>query len=514
MELNTKRAVITAAMPSEAPVQEQGLELDYVLPDYYPDVCKLVKCMVTPTITAETISGGHISYELRAQIRILYCSEDSHLLQCVTQTLHFSRTLETEIPDEGFSVEITPVTDYVNCRAVSRRRLDVRGAVTVRIRIHPCCRQEAICDIPEKSVQCKRIPVDYPASTVRTAGSVVLSEKLELGTQKPPVLHIVRCDAVTLEESHKYVSGKLMTQGTLEIRLLYACEKDGVSSLEPMSFRIPYSKLLETENLQEDDHCHVRTTVAACDIKPVTDAEGNVRILRLEAELRICCTAVRMATQMLVCDAFSTEHRSHCSTAVLRMGGVPEPFAEMLTVSTRLSCEDSDPDCVYDAWCEVRNLSACTDEQTGELVINGMLCCNVLVREGSGMPRLLEHEEPFEHRKAAGCGMQDNVQVHASVEDCSYTLSGQSEVSMKILLRLDGMLCRSRMCEVLTDFEVQEDAAHPRNHALKLYFGKAQEEIWEIAKRCRTSVAAIMEENDLTGDFLTEDGMLLIPIVN
>ena len=30
--------------------------------------------------------------------------------------------------------------------------------------------------------------------------------------------------------------------------------------------------------------------------------------------------------------------------------------------------------------------------------LSGMLCCNVLVRESSGMPRLLEKEEPFEHR--------------------------------------------------------------------------------------------------------------------
>ncbi len=514
MELKTKRAVITAAMPAQTPVQEQGLELDYVLPDYYPDVCKLVRCMVTPTITAQTISGGRISYELRALIRILYCSEDSHLLQCVTQTLHFSRTLETELPDGSYCVEITPVTDYVNCRAVSRRRLDVRGAVTVKLRIQPCTSQEAICDIPEKSVQCRRIPVEYPESTVQTTGNVVISEDLELGTQKPPVLHIIRCDAVTLDESHKQVSGKLMTQGTLEVRLLYACEKDGESSLELMSFRLPYSKLLETENLLEEDHCHVRTTVAACDIKPVTDAEGNIRILRLEAELRICCNAVRMATQMLVCDAFSTEHQSVCSTAVLSTGGIPEAFAEPMTISTRLSCEESEPVCVYDAWCEVKNLSGRTDEQSGELLLGGMLCCYVLVREPSGMPRLLEHEEPFEHRMAAGLSGHDSVQVNAVVEDCAYTLTGQSEVSLKTHLRLEGMLRRSRMCEVLTDFEVQEDAAHPRNHALKLYFGKAQEEIWEIAKRCRTSVSAIMEENDLTGELLTEDGMLLIPIVN
>lgn len=515
MELKTNRAMIAAAQPAGIILQEQSVELDYVLPDYYPDVCKLVKCMVTPAVTSETISGDRISYELRADVRILYCGEDSHILQCVSQTLHFSRTAELGTSAEGLSVELIPVTDYVNCRAVSRRRLDVRGAVTVRIRTNTVQQQEAICDIFEKSVHTKKIPVQYPVKSLHTTKNLVIAEELELGNAKPPVLHIVRCDARTVEESHKMVSGKILAQGNLQIQLLYACEKDGDGSLEPMSFRIPYSQLLETEGLEEQDTCSMRTTVAACDIKPVTDASGNVRILRCEAELRLSCSAVRMASESLVCDAFSTEHRSRCVKEKICTGGAPEAFSETHLCTTKLACTDCELDCVYDAWCETKNLTTRTDAETGEVQISGMLCCSVLVRESSGMPRLLEREEPFEHRLSVPeISEQDSVQVYVAAENCAYTLSEQAEVSLKAELRLEGTIHRSHICEVLTDFEVQEDAAHPRNYALKLYFGKAQEEIWEIAKRCHTSVSAIMEENDLTEDVLTADGMLLIPIVN
>lgn len=515
MELKTNRAVIAAAEPMGSLMQEQGLELDYVLPDYYPDVCKLVKCIVTPAVTSETISGDRISYELRADVRILYCSEDSHILQCVCQTLHFSRTAELGTSAEGISVEITPVTDYVNCRAVSRRRLDVRGAVTVRIRTSAQRQQEAICDIFDKSIQLKKIPVQYPAKRMHTAQSIVLSEELELGSAKPPVLHIVRCEARPVETSHKMVSGKLLTQGNLQVQLLYACEKDGDGSLEPMSFRLPYSQLIEMDGMEERDNCSVRTVVASCDIKPVTDANGDIRLLRCEAELRLSCTALRMATEALVCDAFSTEHKSLCTTAKLCTSGTPTPYSEMHVCSTKLACTDGEIDCVYDAWCETKNLTTDIDPESGTVQISGMLCCSVLVREQSGMPRLLEREEPFEHRLSVpDPGEHDTVQAYAVVENCAYTLSEQSEVSLKAELRLEGTICRSSMCEVLTGFEVQEHEALPRNHALKLYFGKAHEEIWDIAKRCRTSVAAIMEENELTEEVLAADGMLLIPIVN
>ena len=51
------------------------------------------------------------------------------------------------------------------------------------------------------------------------------------------------------------------------------------------------------------------------------------------------------------------------------------------------------------------------------------------------------------------------------------------------------------------------------DYALKLYYGVEHEDVWDIAKRCRTSVHAIMEENELTDEQLTTPGMLFIPIV-
>ncbi len=513
MELNKNTAVISAMEVLSSTMQEQGVELDYVLPDYFPDVCKLVKCMLTPTIVSQSVSRGLLTYELRADIRILYCAEDSHVLQCVTQTLHFSRTAELPAEDQ-VTAELCPVTDYVNCRVVSRRRLDVRGAVTIRIRPTVCRQQEVLRDLPDRSIQLRRIPVEYPAQQLRTEKTIVLSEELELGSAKPPVLHIVRCEARSVEESHKLISGKLMVQGSLRIQLLYACEKDGDGSLEPMTFRIPYSQMMELEGMEEQDSCAVTVRVTGCELKSIADAAGDTRVLRCEAELCISCTALRMATESLVCDAFSTEHPCICEDTRLAAAGVPVPVSAMLPQSVRLTCEDGTFDCVHDAWCEVKNLTARPDPDSGTVQVSGMLCCSVLVRETGGMPRLLEREEPFEHRiPVEGICAEDCVYLMACAENCTYTLSEGSEVSLKTELHIGGTLRHSCSCRVLTDVSVQPEITHPRDFALKLYFGHAQEEIWDIAKRCHTSVEAIMEENDLTDEVLRENSMLLIPIV-
>ena len=511
MELQTTRTLITAAEPLGTSVQEQGIELDYVLPDYFPDVFTLIKCFVTPTVVSQSVSGDRLSYELRADIRILYCTEQSHVLQCVTQTLHFSRTAELP-PGEGITAELSPSVDSVSCRVVSRRRLDVRGAVTIRIRTSAVRRQEVLSDITGKGIQLRRQPVRFPSRSIRAERSILLSEELELGSAKPPMLHIVRCDARAVEQTQHFVSGKLMVQGSLQVQLLYACEKDGDGSLEPMSFRLPYSQLIEIEGAGEQDLCQAEAAVLTCDIKPVSDADGEVHALRCDAELRVTCTALQISTESLVTDAFSTEHPSEALRVSIPLAGVPVPLSESLTAAVSLPCTDTELDCVYDAWCEVRTLS--TEQRDGSIFVTGMLSCMCLVRESSGMPRLLEKEEPFAYSfTPESSGDSDQLRLRASAVNTAYTLSSAAEVSLRCEVSLTGTLTRCTTVEALTGLDLSEDEALPHRYALKLYYGSTGEAVWDIARRSHTSVEAIMAENDLTDEVLPRSGMLLIPIV-
>ncbi len=516
MEMKISHTTLGVMEPSCSLTQEQGVELDYVLPDYYPDVCTMVRCLLTPSVVNESVSadGSRLTYELRADVRILYCSEESRILQCVTQTLHFTRTAELSGGCAGLTAELVPTVDYVTCRAVSRRRLDVRGAVTVAIRTAASRPIEVISDIAEKSMQQKKCDIAHPACTLRTVRNILLAEETALGSTAPPMLHVVRCSASPVETTHQIVSGKLHVQGGLQVQLLYACEKDGEAALEPFAFRIPYSQLVELEGLEEQDACHVHVTAASCDIKPVADTGGAVRSIRCEAELRLHCTAVRMTQQTLVCDAFSTAHPCTCTTVPLKTAGAPVPFTDSLVCTAQLTASEGAPAGVYDAWCEVRGMSARPDEETGMLHISGMLWCGALIRSAEGMPQLLEKEEPVEHSiPMMQCSAQDSVMLYAVPGSCTYTLSEQGEIALKAEVLLEGTVTPCLLCEAVTAVEVQEEAALPARHALKLCYAMEQETVWEIAKRCRTSVAAIMEENDLTEETLPEGGMLLIPIV-
>ena len=126
---------------------------------------------------------------------------------------------------------------------------------------------------------------------------------------------------------------------------------------------------------------------------------------------------------------------------------------------------------------------------------------------------LLEKEEAFEVYTDSDTPVDNAVlQAEVTPTDCTYHLSSDGRISVQATR---GCLCPSARHVCLSGLTVDGENKLVRDgdYALKLYYGVEHENVWDIAKRCRTSVGAIMEENDLTNEQLTTAGMLFIPIV-
>ena len=93
MELKVNREVITVCEELYSGVQEQSTELDYILPDYFPEIFRIIQARMEPRIESYAISDGVLTYELCVEICVLYCAQDSPAVHCVRQKLCYTRTV-------------------------------------------------------------------------------------------------------------------------------------------------------------------------------------------------------------------------------------------------------------------------------------------------------------------------------------------------------------------------------------------------------------------------------------
>ena len=64
MDFKLNREEITSAEVIFDDTQEQSVELDYVLPDYFPEIFKIIKCMTSPKILSYSTAGARLTYEM------------------------------------------------------------------------------------------------------------------------------------------------------------------------------------------------------------------------------------------------------------------------------------------------------------------------------------------------------------------------------------------------------------------------------------------------------------------
>lgn len=521
MECKINREIIPVTETVLDETQEQDVTLDYVLPDYDPEIFRVICCEMQPSVTNYQLSSGRLTYELCVELRVLYCGSDSKALQCVTQTLNYSKGLDVPDCKEQHTCEpifyFHPKTDYANCRATGKRRLDVRGAVSVRIRASAQRRQEVISDIFGMEMQLLRKPVTI-ASEKRTAvKNLSLNEEITLGASKPPVQGILRCAARAAQGERSVIAGKLVARGEVVADVLYRGAGTGKeSTIESMRFTIPYSQIVDMDQIDETFTGTAEAQVVSFTVKPAADASGDLRILQCSAELRLTCSASKTKTVPIVTDAYSTRYLCDCTVVPLRVDSAPVPLSESFTCKASIHAGESGAEIVSDLRCRVKNVSMSILPKQGKLRVSGMLCVSVLTGDSDGMPVLLEREEAFEELLPLSVQAEDAL-LYASAEptDCSYHLGADGVISIKCSVRIGGTLYPITLIQGVTQVQLDEERKIIRDSdcALRLYYGTAGESVWDIAKRCSTKVSAITEENDLSGDLLTQPGMLLIPIV-
>ena len=505
-----REAVYVPAQMPEA-VQEQSVELDYVLPDYYPDFFRLLHCSADTRITGQELTDGVLQYTLRVTVHVLYCGEQSNTVQAVTQQLTYTR--QYQIPPDAAALpdfRLTAEPSYMNCRAVSHRRIDLRGAVRIRIRGTGELPREVLSGAEGLHVQCRTETVRCITQVLRTQKRFVLSEEIRIPPEQPALLSVLREQTALSISETRIVAGKLVIKGEAAVSLLYTAE----SGIETITASFPFSQIAEQDGLTDEMPAAVRASLTELLLTPESENDGNIRLMHCDMQITLHCEAVRTGETALLSDLYSTVHPVTLQAEDISLLREPAEISETFRIKSSLTKPDSVLTRVYAAWAEPSGIALSADpaQETGA-VLSGVLHCCVLAADEADHPLMLEQDEPVTWALPSVSAEQELPPV--TVRSCTYTLSGSDTVSLQAELAVSGTVLKQGTCRLLTEVSVDSSERLPAedDYALRLYFGQPEESLWDIAKRYHTAPDAVREENALAEDTLGAAQMLLIPNV-
>lgn len=507
-ELTLHRETILVPTKLLDTVSEQSVELDCVLPDYYPDFFRLLSCTAEPTVTNRELHDHTLTLSLSVKITVWYLAEGSSLIQVMTQKLAYQKQIpwQSDCTLSDVALSVTPSPSYINCRAVNSRRMDIRGAVRLAVQAVGMTPREVLSDVTGMYTHCRKSPVSFVSGIRRGEKRCTVSEELTVPDAQPPILSVLRTELSARVTESRCIAGKLIVKGEAAVSLLYTAK----DSVETLRCQIPLSQIIELDGLEDDLPCTVQAFVLEHLLTTEADSSGDIRKLHLDIQLRFDCEAVKTESAELVTDLYSTV----CPIAVqqehLPLAAMPQAQQSQVQVQAEIRQAEQEIARVYAVWADVRELSLFAASDTGASALQGSLHCTVLAADADGMPMLLTQTEAVSIPYTGG-GLLPSL----TVSQCSYMLSSADRVAVQAELTLTEHQMQQTEYALLTDAQANADEHLPQNgdYALRLYFAQAEESLWEIAKRYHTAASAIMEENDCREDILQSPQMLLIPIV-
>lgn len=513
MDFKVNREIISSDEIINDSVQEQYVELDCILPDYYPDIFKILKCIVCPSILSKNITGDKVSYELFVKINIMYCAENSSVVRCVEQKMTFTKTADLGVSCDNPMVTLTPSVDYVNCRAVNQRRLDIRGAVSTKIKARCERKKEAVCGAYGMNVQLKKEKMTYAGKRICKQKSITVTDDIDIGYSKPAISGIIRSSAVNISADKKIIANKIIVKGEAKVNLLYCCEEG--TGFETMEFTLPYSQIIDAEGVDESCECIVDAEITRCEVMAKENSDNEMKIIEAELCVLLTCTAVCAQNAELVTDAYSTTYGCECKTSDTAIETMPKRYTETILEKIPVSVGECKINCVCDAWSKVKNTTVICDDEAGTVKITGTVTASVIALGEENRPALFENEQVFEHMMTCSdTGGKIRAEGCAEAISTAFSINDTGNIEVKSEIRICLTTCSVCSHGVITDIEIdEENTKKTEDFALKMYFAEENESLWDIAKKYSTSIDAIVEENENCED---TDGRrtLLIPIVS
>lgn len=506
MEYNLTKNTLGSAFALLDTVVEKPVDIDLTLPDYCPDIERILKCALIPKVYLSNIGGDRLTVEGGACIRILYLDGGKGCIRSYEHTVPFSETFPLRDSPEDCAVYVDLKPEYLNCRALSPRKLSLHGAFSLYARVmtaKPLCIR-SYEEGGDLQVLCEELNASELSGVCCDMFGV--QEDIPLSGHEN-IASFLRHRLYARITELKAIRSKIMLTAECRLELLYLTDPDS-GEISSMTHAFTVSRVIDCPGVNEDSVIDARLDVMTYDMSLSDDALGGSGVLSVE--LKLCFNALCFGERRIsvIGDVFSTEREV-------------EPRYEPLTLCCnvrRLSFSDIAKGTialdgerigrVIDV--HVQRITSSAAISGGAPLLSSKLTVGMLFVNAEGEMRWVERDLDFSYNPSAD-GFDSIDAVRAEVDSLSYRIVNDSTVEVRAEVRYSLTVSRTVTRSALVSTAADEDdRGYDEDDSLIICYAERGERIWDVAKRYHTRPDAILDENSLRDGVLEEDTMLLI----
>ncbi len=491
---------------------EQTVDIDLKLPDYCPDISKILKCRLEPQITGRTVMGDRVNVEGMSLVRVIYVDSLNGAVRCAEQSCPFEVNATISGASQNAAVLTAVRVNYLNCRALSPRRLSVHGTFNIDLKVIDRSDSHLCTHVKGADVQQKKQPVSYYALKSIAQQPFSVTETIETGADSLSVQSVIRSDVSIASKEQSVVSGKLMYKGELLVRLLYLSDPDS-NRPDTLEYSIPFSQVITIDPPGDNDKHILRTELINSSVTLRNEIGFDDPLPIISAKLCVTVLTYEKCETTVVTDCYSTSYRMTPQYGKALLPTLNSVINESVVEKSNVDFPESSVSRVFDVWCEKGGIVC--ERSNGKALIRGKYNICVLAKDADD--NVIYAERPFDYSRSVS-DVEDNDEIEAYVSaEClsvGYRITGDHSLEARVELLVSGELYTLHSVNTVVSADADENAPTKQRDSASiiLYYASKGEDIWDIAREYSASASEVREENDLSDDILGDDMMLMLPI--
>ncbi len=488
------------------------VEGDIIVPDTKPDVLKLLQTDALSYITDKHIADGCVDIKGKVDLAMLYIPDsESERVKSITSCFDFDESIVNRELSGTDSAILNAYVERVEVNVVNSRKLKIKVVVAIEYELIKTAPLLLAVDTQDsENVQIKRETISVQNSVGIMESVFDIHEKAEISPGQDSIAEILKYDIKIADYEHKPMGEKVILKGTLCVCVLYISKS---ANIEFSESEIPFTEIVEIENLSESSYCDMDFWVGACSVVPEEDSDGDIRIMDIECSINSCIKAVEDMEVDMIVDCYepykttSVERKNIMIDEIVSRPQTQNTIRDIIEINGDMPSVTG----VYDVLAHPNMVNASITG--GRVVCEGKIEAFVLCISDSAQSPVcsIKKEIPFSYM-IDDCPDSDLVspRVKAEIKHIGYSLNAAGEIELRIVLSLSANIVKQRSIDIISDV-CEDDNNDKESSGIVIYFVQQNDTLWNIAKKYSVPTQAIIDFNSLKEETLKEGTRLLIP---
>ncbi len=393
MEYNIEKKCIGISQIIKEELQEQPLEAEWTLPDYCSDIERVLKCRGEVRISTRRVAGRTAYVDGYTAITLIYADSEKRVCS-YDQAIPFYREISLD-SDNVARVEVEGVVDYLNCRATSPKRIEVKGAAGLKISIVSEISADVVTNATGEGLELHKKHQNITSVIGVFDKYMTVSDEVEIGEGATPIRSIISGKATVCDTDINPITNKTIVKGNVKVKMLYCTKNGGATTMEAT---LPFNQIIDTEGSDELCLCNLKTQVTSLDLRARTGVDGESRAVGITVGLLLTVRAEKEMECDLAVNAYSTKYKTELIPLNQRLYCFKEKLTKRITVNEEVELSLPTGQ-IFDVWVDKNNFFIQKDDL---LTLNGSSILSILFEDKEGNPVYIEKDIAYNFRSDIG----------------------------------------------------------------------------------------------------------------